>query len=208
MEELRIQPTKNSPEIVLSPDGLIKIRGRSIHENAAEFYESVETWINEYVEMFFLALAAGSILYIIGELIHLGRLRGGHLMMTSGLLLGFFIAFASDLFIEYAVNRGLDKQIGQKTVSIEAGEYYFKPNVIEVEAGQPIKLMITNTGEAEHEFEIFAKGLIFEQVLPAGKTTPVYLDLRYPGKVPFICDMPGHLGGGMYGHIIVRPAAS
>ena len=50
MEEIRIQPTKNSPEIVLNPDGLIKIRGRSIHENAAEFFEQVDEWITEYVK--------------------------------------------------------------------------------------------------------------------------------------------------------------
>ena len=50
MKEVRIQPTKNSPEIVLNPDGLIKIRGRSIHENAAEFYEPIELWVSEYVE--------------------------------------------------------------------------------------------------------------------------------------------------------------
>jgi len=33
MKELKIIPTKTSPEIILSPDGLIKIAGRSIHEN-------------------------------------------------------------------------------------------------------------------------------------------------------------------------------
>ena len=49
MEEVRIQPTKNSPEIVLNPDGVIKIRGRSIHENAAEFFEPVDAWISEYI---------------------------------------------------------------------------------------------------------------------------------------------------------------
>ena len=103
-----------------------------------------------------------------------------------------------------AVSRGLDERVGQKEVRIEAGEYYFKPNVIEVEAGQLLKLMITNTGEAEHEIEIFAKGLILEQILPVGQTVPVYLDLRYPGTVPFICDMPGHLGGGMHGKITVH----
>ena len=50
MQELRIQSTKNSPEIVLNPDGVFKIRGRSIHENAAEFFEPVEEWVSEYVK--------------------------------------------------------------------------------------------------------------------------------------------------------------
>jgi len=51
MKELRIAPTKNSPEIILSPDGMIKIIGRSIHENVAEFFASVSDWITEYIEV-------------------------------------------------------------------------------------------------------------------------------------------------------------
>lgn len=50
MNALRIAPTKNSPEIILSPDGMIKILGRSIHENVAEFFEPVEEWIEGYLE--------------------------------------------------------------------------------------------------------------------------------------------------------------
>ncbi|HOF21860.1 MAG TPA: DUF1987 domain-containing protein [Bacteroidales bacterium] len=50
MKELKIPLTKTSPEIILSPDGLIKIRGRSIQENVGEFYSSVEKWMNEYID--------------------------------------------------------------------------------------------------------------------------------------------------------------
>jgi len=50
MQEVRIIPTKNSPEIIMNPDGIIKIRGRSIHENVTEFFEPVEAWITEYIE--------------------------------------------------------------------------------------------------------------------------------------------------------------
>jgi len=50
MQELRILPTKNSPEIIMNPDGIIKIRGRSIHENATEFYDPVNAWITEYIK--------------------------------------------------------------------------------------------------------------------------------------------------------------
>jgi len=50
MEELKIAPTKNTPEIILNPDGRIKIRGRSIHENAADFFSPVEEWILSYIQ--------------------------------------------------------------------------------------------------------------------------------------------------------------
>lgn len=50
MKELHFSPTRTSPEIILNPDGIIKIKGRSIHENVAEFFSDVEKWITEYVE--------------------------------------------------------------------------------------------------------------------------------------------------------------
>lgn len=50
MEELRISPTKNTPEIILNPEGIIRIRGRSIHENVAEYFTPVDEWITVYIQ--------------------------------------------------------------------------------------------------------------------------------------------------------------
>ena len=50
MQETRILPTKNSPEIIMDPDGYIKIKGRSINENATEFFEPVNDWVTEYIK--------------------------------------------------------------------------------------------------------------------------------------------------------------
>jgi hypothetical protein len=50
MQEKRILPTKNSPEIIMNPDGIIKIKGRSIHENVTEFFIPVAAWIDEYIK--------------------------------------------------------------------------------------------------------------------------------------------------------------
>ena len=49
MEELRISPSKNTPEIVLNPEGMIRIKGRSIHENVTEFFTPVEEWVTNYI---------------------------------------------------------------------------------------------------------------------------------------------------------------
>jgi hypothetical protein len=49
MAELRIAPTKNTPEIILNPEGIIKIKGRSIHENVTDFFAPVEEWISDYI---------------------------------------------------------------------------------------------------------------------------------------------------------------
>jgi hypothetical protein len=50
MEELKILPTKNTPEIILKPDGVIKIKGRSISENATDFYYPVIDWVSRYIK--------------------------------------------------------------------------------------------------------------------------------------------------------------
>jgi hypothetical protein len=50
MEELRLSPTKNTPEVILNPEGIIRIRGRSIHENVTEYFAPVEEWISSYIQ--------------------------------------------------------------------------------------------------------------------------------------------------------------
>jgi hypothetical protein len=51
MKELKIEGTKNSPEVMLDPGGLIRIKGRSIHENIIDFFLPVQNWISEYVSI-------------------------------------------------------------------------------------------------------------------------------------------------------------
>jgi len=40
--------TKNTPEVILDPKGIIKLTGRLIPENAEDFFKPIEEWINEY----------------------------------------------------------------------------------------------------------------------------------------------------------------
>lgn len=51
MTELRIAATKSTPEIELNPDGMIRMRGRAIHENMISFFKPVEEWVNEYIKI-------------------------------------------------------------------------------------------------------------------------------------------------------------
>ena len=54
------------------------------------------------VSVLFLALAAGAILYVIGELQHVGRKIGAHDVGMLGLLTGFLVAYATDLVLHAA----------------------------------------------------------------------------------------------------------
>ncbi len=59
-------------------------------------------WVNKPAEIFCLALAAGSILYIIAELLHLGRMLKGETVVPVGLLIGFFVAMGTDFALSAA----------------------------------------------------------------------------------------------------------
>jgi hypothetical protein len=48
--QLIISPTKCTPEVILDPKGTIKITGRLIPENAEDFFNPIEEWINEYFD--------------------------------------------------------------------------------------------------------------------------------------------------------------
>lgn len=49
MDQYRIEARRNTPLIHLKPDGNMKISGRSIHENVAEFYQPFFDWVDEYL---------------------------------------------------------------------------------------------------------------------------------------------------------------
>jgi ZIP family zinc transporter len=58
-----------------------------------------QAWVNESVSILFLALAAGSILYVVIELLNAGRVLASKTLVTWGILLGLFLGFATDFIL-------------------------------------------------------------------------------------------------------------
>src|SRR5919199_6777628 len=54
-----------------------------------------QSWVNEPVSILFLALAAGSILYVVIELLNVCRALASKTLLTWGVLLGLFLGFAT-----------------------------------------------------------------------------------------------------------------
>ena len=54
-----------------------------------------------YIYVLFLALAAGALLYVINEMFHIGRRVNSPAAMAWGLLVGFLLAYGTDLFLTY-----------------------------------------------------------------------------------------------------------
>jgi ZIP family zinc transporter len=58
-----------------------------------------QAWTSTPVSVLFLALAAGSILYVVIELLNVCRLFGHKTVITWGVLLGLFLGFATDFVL-------------------------------------------------------------------------------------------------------------
>ena len=56
-----------------------------------------------YIYVLFLALAAGALLYVVNEMFHIGRRLNSPAAMAWGILFGFLLAYATDLFLTYVV---------------------------------------------------------------------------------------------------------
>jgi zinc transporter, ZIP family len=61
-----------------------------------------QTWVNETVSVAFLALAAGSILYVVIQLMNVNQKLGYKTLVAWMLLAGLFLGFATDFIIEAA----------------------------------------------------------------------------------------------------------
>src|SRR5947208_4917671 len=58
-----------------------------------------QAWVSEAVSIVFLALAAGSILFVVAELIPVCRRMASKELVLSGILLGLFLGFATDFVL-------------------------------------------------------------------------------------------------------------
>jgi ZIP family zinc transporter len=58
-----------------------------------------QAWVNEPVSIVFLALAAGSILYVVIELLNVCRALASKTLLTWGVMLGLFLGFATDFIL-------------------------------------------------------------------------------------------------------------
>ncbi|MBA3734890.1 MAG: ZIP family metal transporter [Actinobacteria bacterium] len=58
-----------------------------------------QVWVNESVSIVFFALAAGSILYVVMELLNVGRVLASKTLVTWGVLLGLFLGFGTDFIL-------------------------------------------------------------------------------------------------------------
>ncbi len=49
LEKVHILPTENSPEVILNPEGIIKIKGRGMVVNKTSVPEQIDNWLDAYL---------------------------------------------------------------------------------------------------------------------------------------------------------------
>lgn len=49
ISEIHILPTDKTPDIILNPEGFIKIKGRAIDETKTSYPEQIMKWIEDYI---------------------------------------------------------------------------------------------------------------------------------------------------------------
>ncbi len=154
------------------------------------------------LELLALSLAAGSILYVVGELLHIGKMHGQHRTAMVGLLIGFFAAFGSEMVIEIGMATSANRLAPTKIFQVEVTEFHFSPASFTVKAGDTVRFEIRNTGKEIHEFELPELGI--EAVIPPGDTVTLTIPKTAAGNYELVCDLPGHIEKGMTGKLLVN----
>jgi uncharacterized cupredoxin-like copper-binding protein len=88
------------------------------------------------------------------------------------------------------------------TVEFRATELSFAPKTVEVPAGRPIRLVLVNDGQIEHNLTIDV--LNVEIVTAAGASAEVTVDPIAPGTYELYCSVPGHREAGMTASLVVK----
>jgi plastocyanin len=112
-----------------------------------------------------------------------------------------------------AVTRG---QESPQEISLSLGDYHFIPDSLEVQAGRPVVLTLTNTDTlTPHNFTLqdAAAGLDIDTSVSAGSTSVIEFTPVRPGSYTFFCNkkllfMKSHRERGMEGTLHVIPPAA
>ena len=86
-------------------------------------------------------------------------------------------------------------------ITIEMTEMAFDPATIEMTAGEPVNLIVTNRGEVFHDLTIDALDL--QIGVDPGQTATAGLEVDEAGTYEYYCSVPGHTQAGMQGTLTV-----
>jgi len=136
-------------------------------------------------------------------------------MPSLRLILGVLLAGAMALAV--GAGAGL-AGAGERTVEIDIRYSHFEPGDIRVPAGVPVRFVLVNADPIDHEWIVGDEAVhaahrtgteathgarSTEQTIEAGRTVETIVTFDRPGRLTFVCHLPGHEAYGMTGTLIV-----
>lgn len=94
------------------------------------------------------------------------------------------------------------KEATVKTIEVEAGAFYYKPNVITVKKGDKIKIVMKSV-DMMHDFNIDELDVKLE-IIKSGNTGTVEFVADKVGTYEYYCSVGEHRAKGQVGKIIVQ----
>ena len=99
-------------------------------------------------------------------------------------------------------NDGTKKNEDSKTIQIEAGSFYYKPNVITVKKGQKVKIVMKSV-DMMHNFNIDELNVQIP-ITKSGETGTVEFIPNKVGTYEYYCSVEQHRANGQVGKLIVQ----
>lgn len=113
---------------------------------------------------------------------------------------------------------------GAQAFTIQASEFNYKPNMIEVKAGKLVRLTFRNGGTMEHDFSIMEIPVTFKSKPPSsghdmshvskepqlhvsavnGRSTTLEFTPTQAGTYEIFCTVAGHKDAGMTARLVVQ----
>lgn len=84
---------------------------------------------------------------------------------------------------------------GAPGIDVAAVDIDFQPERIELTAGEPVNIVVSNDGEMLHDFTLERAGVHLNA--EPGDTGTTSLTIDEPGTYEAICTVPGHAEAGM-----------
>jgi uncharacterized cupredoxin-like copper-binding protein len=136
-------------------------------------------------------------------------------MPSARLILG--VLFAGVMALAVGVGSGLAGR-DERTVEIDVRYSRFAPTEVRVPVGVPVRFVLVNHDPIDHEWIVGDEALHArhrtgtepvhgarptEQTIEAGRTVETIVTFDAPGRLTFVCHLPGHEAYGMTGTVIV-----
>lgn len=146
-----------------------------------------------------------------------GRFGGGFdigLAMVSNLCNRYWVRGASAVLLAAGLAAAMEAwaQGAARSIEVELADYRFAPRIIEVTAGEPVELVLSN-GDifTPHNLTLSAPGagIDIDVDVQPGNTVSVSFTPDRPGRYEFYCDkkllfLKSHRQRGMEGVLVVK----